>query len=312
MMNGDELLDMMAIAAWLYYEKQMTHDEIAHELNMNRVGVTRLLQKAKQQGIVKFTITRALPRHYELSNVIREKYHLEHVVIAQSGVDEKSTMSAIGKAGAEFLDKQLFDGCRLGMAWSKTVSSIGNYLHRIRRFNRITIHELAGTYLMHGFSYGISWKVSEMLQAPMISMPFPVIVSSAEAREAILSEVNIQTALATASEVDIALVGIGSIKEAGTIIQTGFMKEEERLQLSKKDVAGEILMRFFDENGENVPTMLDDRVIGIQWQQLVDIPNVVAFAFGKEKISAIQAAIKGKVIKTLITDSDTANLLVQS
>lgn len=310
MVNEDELLDLMAVASWLYYEKQMTHDEIAHELSMNRVGVTRLLQKARQQGIVKFTITRALPHHYELSKEIQQKYHLAHVVIVQSGGDEKSTMNALGKAGAEFLDQQLFDGCRLGMAWSKTVSSIGNYLHQIRKFNHLTIHELAGTYLMDGVSYGITWKVSELLQAPLISMPVPVIVSNAEAREAILSEANIQKALATVSDVDIALVGIGSIQEAGTIIQTGFMKEEERLQLLQKGIAGEILMRFFDENGEHVPTVLDNRVIGIQWLQLVNVPNVVAMAFGKEKIAAIQAAIKGKVIKTLITDSDTANLLV--
>ena len=154
MVNEDELLDLMAVASWLYYEKQMTHDEIAHELSMNRVGVTRLLQKARQQGIVKFTITRALPHHYELSKEIQQKYHLAHVVIVQSGGDEKSTMNALGKAGAEFLDQQLFDGCRLGMAWSKTVSSIGNYLHQIRKFNHLTIHELAGTYLMDGISYG--------------------------------------------------------------------------------------------------------------------------------------------------------------
>ena len=52
-MANSNQLDLMTIAAWLYYEKRMTHEEIARELKMNRVGVTRLLQKAREKGIVK-------------------------------------------------------------------------------------------------------------------------------------------------------------------------------------------------------------------------------------------------------------------
>lgn len=309
-MTDEERLDLMTIATWLYYEKQLTHDEIAQELNLNRVGVTRLLQKARQQGIIKFTITRTLPEQYKLAQELKFKFHLSHAVVVASEVEESSTISALGKAGAEFLDRYLFDGCKLGMAWSKTVSSIGPYLHQIRKVRDLTIVELAGTYLRQGISYGISWKVSEILQAPLISMPVPVVVRSQEARAAILREENVANALAAASTVDLALVGIGAVHSAGTSVQAGFMLEEERLQLDKKGVVGEILMRFFNMKGQNVPTDMDERVIGIQWDQLVKIPNVVSIAFGAEKITAIRAALMSNVIKSLITDTDTANLLL--
>ncbi len=83
----------------------------------------------------------------------------------------------------------------------------------------LNIHELAGTYLMQGVSYGISWKVSEILKASLVSLPVPVVVNNQEAREAILMEKNIREALAAACDVDIAFVGIGSIQNAGTIVQ---------------------------------------------------------------------------------------------
>jgi len=309
-MTDEERLDLMTIATWLYYEKQLTHDEIAQELNLNRVGVTRLLQKARQQGIIKFTITRTLPEQYKLAQELKIKFHLAHAVVVTSDVDENYTLNALGKAGAEFLDRHLFDGCKLGMAWSKTVSSIGPFLHQIRKINDLTIVELAGTYLRQGISYGISWKVSEILQAPLISMPVPVVVRSQEARAAILREENVANALAAASTVDIAVVGIGAVHSAGTSVQAGFMLEDERLQLDKKGVVGEILMRFFNKGGQLVSTDLDERVIGIQWNQLLNIPNVVSIAYGKEKIPAIRAALLSNVIKTLITDTDTASLLL--
>jgi lsr operon transcriptional repressor len=308
-MPTGEQLDLMAIAAWLYYEEKKTHEEIAGELKMSRVAVTRLLQKAREQGIVKFSITRALPYPYLLSREIVNKYHLRDVVIVQSGGDENSTMNALGKAGAQFLRQNLFDGCKLGMAWSKCVSSIASHLQPPEKPLHLKVHELAGTYLMQGVSYGISWKVSEILKAPLVSLPVPVVVTSWEARQAILNEKNIQDALTAAQEVDIAFVGIGSIQNAGTIVQTGFMKEEERQRLADSGVTGEILMRFFDEEGRHVPTELDQRVIGIQWEDLGRIPHVVAMSAGAQKAGAVHAALKSGVIHSLITDTETAQKL---
>lgn len=306
---GNEQMDRMTIAAWLYYEEKMTQEEIAQRMQISRVAVTRLLQKARDHGIVKISITRALPYPFRLGQEIMNRYALRHVTIVETGADEESTLNALGKAGAEFLQQQLFDGCKLGMAWSKCVSSIASYLHPPVKPLRLYVHELAGTYLMQGVSYGISWKVSEILKATLASLPVPVVVSSAEAREAILKEKNIQDALASACDVDIAFVGIGSIQNAGTIVQTGFMKEEERLELANDGVAGEILMRFFNENGWPVATELDERVIGIQWEDLENIPHVVAMCAGPEKAPAMHAAILSGVIHTLITDTHTAELL---
>ncbi len=309
-MANSNQLDLMTIAAWLYYEKRMTHEEIARELKMNRVGVTRLLQKAREKGIVKISITRALPYVYALSQDIKSHFLLQQAVVVESGVDEPGTLNALGKAGAELLHQRLFNGCKLGMAWSKSVSSIARHLRPLQTPINISIHELAGTYLMQGVPYGISWKVSEILNASLVSLPVPVVVNSPEARAAILMEKNICDGLAAARDVDIAFVGIGSIQNAGTIVQTGYMKEEERRYLAEHGVAGEILMRFFNEGGYPVPTLLDERVIGIQWEDLEKIPQVVAIVAGSEKVTAIRAALKSGVIHTLITDTNTAEQLL--
>ncbi|MEL6209782.1 MAG: sigma factor-like helix-turn-helix DNA-binding protein, partial [Pseudomonadota bacterium] len=44
--------DLMVRAAWMYYHDDLTHAEIARKLGLSRVKVTRLLKRAREQGIV--------------------------------------------------------------------------------------------------------------------------------------------------------------------------------------------------------------------------------------------------------------------
>ncbi|MBN1265382.1 MAG: sugar-binding transcriptional regulator [Anaerolineales bacterium] len=310
-MSTEDQLDLMTIASWLYYEEGLNQEEISQELSMNRVGVTRLLQKARNLGIIKFTITRPLPRDYETAREIEKRFGIKRAIVVPAHPDEEQTMDAIGKAGAQFLEHSLFNGCKLGMAWSHTVSKIADHLNLITPGRSIEIVELAGTTLVSGVVYNITCRIAEMLSAPLNGMPVPVVVSNTEAREAILKEVNISAALRAAASADIALVGIGSMMEAGSIVQTGFMTEDEKADLSSRGIVGEILMRFFDQDGRHVVTNLDDRVIGIQWEEMQGIPLIVGMVTGSTKLPAIIGSLRGKIIRVLITDSRTAEEILR-
>jgi DNA-binding transcriptional regulator LsrR (DeoR family) len=52
------------------------------------------------------------------------------------------------------------------------------------------------------------------------------------------------------------------------------------------------------------------RFIGIGAEQLRACPNVVAVAFGREKIGAIDASLRSSLIHELITGVDTAQALL--
>lgn len=310
-MASDDQLDQMTIASWMYYEKGLNQEEISQELGMTRVGVTRLLQKARTQGIVKFTITRSLPREYEAARKLEKRFHLQRAVVVPAHSEEEQTLDAIGKAAAQFLEHALFDGCKLGLAWSRTVSHIAGHLKLITPGRSFEIVELAGTTLVSGVVYNISCRVASMLNAPLNGLPVPVVVSNPAARETLLREANIARALEAAASADIALVGIGSMLEAGSIVQTGFMTESMKSDLSNSGIVGEILMRFFDSDGNHVSTQLDNQVIGIRFDQLKNIPMVIGMATGSAKLPAVQAALKGEILKVLVTDITTAEQILQ-
>ncbi len=73
---------------------------------------------------------------------------------------------------------------------------------------------------------------------------------------------------------------------------------------------GDICLRFFDASGAPVVTPLNDRVIGMDLDQLRQVKRAVGIAGGKQKLSAIRGALRGKLINVLITDHFTAQHLL--
>ena len=74
---------------------------------------------------------------------------------------------------------------------------------------------------------------------------------------------------------------------------------------------GDILLRFFDENGKPVKGPLSSRVVSMSLEQLARVNRAIAVAGGARKYKAILGALRGKWINVLVTDRCTAERLVQ-
>lgn len=59
----------------------------------------------------------------------------------------------------------------------------------------------------------------------------------------------------------------------------------------------------FDGDGKEINTSLNDRMIGIGYDDLVRCKNVVCVAYGEAKAAAVAGALRGGFINTLIIDS---------
>ena len=80
--------------------------------------------------------------------------------------------------------------------------------------------------------------------------------------------------------------------------------------MSDLGAVGDICLHFFDANGNPVRTPLNDRVIGMDLEDLRRSRRVVGIAGGGRKLAAIRGALKGKWINVLITDRATAEALL--
>lgn len=307
----DDQEELMVVAAWMYYYDGLTHAQIAKKLGISRVKVTRLLQKARREGVVQFRITKPLPLQYDLVRRLKKSFVLKDAIIVKTHRFPEETLDAVGQAGAEHLRGVLFPNCRLGMGWSTTVSRMAPYLDLPKAHMSCTVHELAGSMLGHANPYSISWLIAQTLNVPLEAVPVPVIVESAEVREAILREPRIRAALEHARQCDIAYVGVGNVGPDSTLVRTGLLTQDQMLELQKRGAVGDILMRFYDVNGKHISTDFDSRIISLEWDDIRNIPYVVVIAAGPSKVEPLLGALRGGVCDCVITDTETAQSLLK-
>ena len=156
-------------------------------------------------------------------------------------------------------------------------------------------------------------KFAEKFNGKAHMLPSPGILDNKSGRNILLKDSYIKKIFELYEKLTIALVGIGQIKQSKLLTESGNCFNLKELEVLKKNqVVGDINLRFISKDGKNIKTDLDKRIMGIGLNQLKMIPRRIGVAGGKQKHKAIKASIIGDYINTLITDSQTANYLINS
>lgn len=157
----------------------------------------------------------------------------------------------------------------------------------------------------------LTQRLATLIGGSPVLLPALGVVVSPRARNVLLKEPYVEEAMSLFDSLDLALVGIGALEPSKLLSSSGnrFSSEELRA-LQSHGVAGDICLRFFNANGEPVRTSLNERVIGIELNQLRRVSRVVGVAGGSRKVWAVLAALRGRWINVLITDRNTAEVLL--
>jgi DNA-binding transcriptional regulator LsrR (DeoR family) len=139
----------------------------------------------------------------------------------------------------------------------------------------------------------------------------PVLVDSPDIKQAMMRDRSIRGALESASSSEVALVGIGTLDDSAPLIRDHHISPRDRQRLLQQGAVGDMSTRFFNAEGEPVH-VLDERLIAIEWDQLKQIPHVIAMAAGLEKRAAILGALRAGCMDVLITDESTARSVVKA
>jgi len=139
----------------------------------------------------------------------------------------------------------------------------------------------------------------------------PAMVETRELRDRLIESEDIASVLDEGKQVDMALVGIGDPFQNHTMKNIGYLKDTDIEELKKANVVGDINSKFFDENGIQVEHSLNDRVIGIDLDELTKIKLVIGIAYGAYKAKSIHAALKSDYLNALIIDDTAAELLLK-
>ena len=299
-------------AARLYYEHNLNQAQIATRLDVSRPGVSRLLQEARDTGIVKIQIVDPGARGTRLESALREKYGLKHAIVVPSDKQDTVLKSRMGPALITLLDQLLTENTTLGVSWGSTLQAATEHL-KPRLVKNMTVVQLNGGVSkaeLDTHATEIAGRMGENYQAIPYLLPLPAIVDTAELKKAIISDRNIAKTLKLAREADIAVFTVGAFGSKSVLVQADYFEEAEVQALIQAGAVADICSRLIKADGSICSPELDDRTIGIELAELKARPFSIAVAGGLNKAQAIRAGLAGGYFISLITDEDVARQLL--
>ena len=302
-----------ARASWYYYKTGMNQGEIAKRLGINRARVINILNEARKDGTVTFHISGEDSEMMDLEVQLKEKWGLRDVFLTP-GVFDEELKNDLSMAGAQYLEMNLpSKESLIALGWGETISGITRNLGRVipERTSFVTLCGGVMHYLSEHAPANVGTPLSGFLY-PFHVIPTPLMVGSPELRDQLLNEHEVQHVMNMAQLADIAMVGIGSLKTSTEFEGFGFKSQKELDLLKKRGAVGEMHGEYFNSVGEPLELEHHHRLISIRLETLRKMKHVVGVAGGPDKIEALQAALKGGFIHSLITDEMTARTLLPS
>jgi deoxyribonucleoside regulator len=298
--------------SYMYYIDNLSQQEIAIRLDLSRAKVSRMIQEARDRGIVEIKINPASSRCYDLERLLKDKYGIsESIVMPLFSTKEQNIIKALGKYGAEYLVQNTKEGMTLGFSMGRTLSEVANAIHTPSKIacNIVPITGGLGQVSPEIHANDICRRIAEGLGGTAFSLYTPAIVSKKELKEAIIEDPMILHVFENAIHADITVVGVGNVSSS-TFIEIGSISEEEARQLKSHGVIGDIASWFFDANGTILDLEIHKRVVGPDFREIRKRSKIVLVAGGESKGNVVAAALRGKLVDTLITDESVANYLI--
>jgi DNA-binding transcriptional regulator LsrR (DeoR family) len=310
-------LRLIARVARMYYEWDMRQSEIAKQLDLSQATVSRLLGRSKEEGIIRISVNLPKGVYTELEETLVKKFGLRDAIVVDSLENNESLIQRdLGAAAAYYLESAIRPNEVIGISsWSATLLALVDALHSVPRKPGVKVVQIlggVGNPSVEAHATRLTSRMAQMVHGEAIYLPVSGVLSTEAARDVLMADAVAQQAIQLFDHVTTALVGIGAIEPSPLLAQSGNVFSPQELELLRnKNTAGDILMRFFDQNGNLVKTGLENRVISMSLEQLSKVGRAVGVAGGLRKYPAILGALRGHWINMLVTDHFTAKRLVQ-
>jgi len=298
--------DQLVLASRLYYELGETQHAIAERLGVTRPQVSRLLKRARAEGVVEIRIVDRTPIEDPAASTLRERFGLRAVHLAPTiAGPEDLTRRMVGRLAAETFRDALRPGSIVGVGDGAAVAATAAALEEAATPVAITVVPLCGGFWSTGLEREPYRRVADVLEAQARGLMAPGLVDDAATKRSLMAHAGLQAIVALWERLDVALFGIG-----GPAWSAGRVGEAIEADLERSAAVGEVLVAPFDLDGRFVCDALRERVIAFDARSLARVPASIGVASGPAKVRPILGALRAGVVGVLVTDVETARAVV--
>ncbi|MEN4013896.1 MAG: sugar-binding transcriptional regulator [Bellilinea sp.] len=313
-----EELRLVVRVARMYHEWGKKQSDIAEQLGLSQSTVSRLLNLAKEEGVIRISISVPPGVHTDLEEELVRRYQLRDAIVVDSsaGLDERIMEREVGAAAAYYLESVIRPNEVIGISsWSATLLAMVDAMHPLIHKNNIRVVQIlggVGNPSAEVHANRLTGRIAALVGGSAVYLPLPGVIGSEAGLQVLMEDTFVRETISLFDSVSLALVGIGALEPSKLLVESGnvfSLKELESLRAN--GAVGDVLLRFFDQAGNPVKTPLDARVASMKLDQLRKVQRSIGVACGERKHNAIRGALRGRYINILVTDHITAKWLLQ-
>lgn len=320
--------------AEMYFFEGFSQKEIAADLNISISTVSRLLKRAKEEGIIRYVMPDAYRDCVTLEKVLIEKYGLDEVMVVPPIMVDSATpaefISSLGeypadydyetkkrvaREGARYIQRVITSKDTLGIAWGGTMYELIQYLNPCRKASAkfVTLH---GSITSCSSKFEVNTLVNRIAMAfggKRYAIAYPGLQESKEERDRIRELPEVKEVFDLFDDITISVSGIGSFYPEYTspLSRLSYLSEDDLEELSKSEPYGDMMIRFIDKDGNECDSDLSDRTLAIEMETYKKIPRRVLAVSGVHKAYTVDAALKGGLSNILIADYTLASKIAE-
>jgi DNA-binding transcriptional regulator LsrR (DeoR family) len=307
---GPAQLVLLASVARRFYLDGRSKVEIGEEFGLSRFKVARLLDAARDSGLVRIEIRHHGVLDVDLSARIQERFGLQHSVVVDAPEEPTQLRQLLGRAAGELLGEVITSHDVLGLAWARSVSAMGSALPPLPA---VPVVQLTGALSLPDGGHSTIDLVRDVARAtggPAYVFYAPFIVSDAVTARALRQQPEIARAFAQVPRVTKAVAALGMWVPGESTVHDA-ADAGDQADLRRLGVCAEISGVFLTADGEPVTADLSERMIGVDAEQMRAIPEVIVIAYGATKGRALLAALRSGLVGGIVTHTTLAAALLE-
>ena len=297
---------MLHTVAKLHYEAEMSQVDIARQLGVSTATISRLLQRARAEGIVRIEVL-DLVTPEDITRQLVDGLKLRDAAVIETPAAGVLTALA-APLGGLLRQAELSAGSVVAIGWGRAIREV--IRAGLPRIAGVLTVAATGGMQQHAPHFQINEFVRLAAEAlggtpHFIHAPY---LPSSELRQAFLGDAAIRDAVALWDRTDVAIVGVGLPHAINAPEASAATPSEQALV----NAAGDVLRHYFDADGTLISWEGESRMIAMSPAQLRAVALVIGVASGAEKASAIIGAARAGLINALVTDTKTAQAILDA
>ncbi len=302
---------LMLTVARRFYLGDESKVAIGADLGISRFKVARLLEEARDAGLVRIEIADEDHVDKQLSLELQDALGLSRAIVfdAAPGRTPIQMRDSVGRLAAADLSARLTGHDVLGLPWSRTVSSMVSALQSLPQIPVVQLSGALNLPEMGSSPVDIVRDAARISGGPAHLFYAPLVASDADSAAMLRRQPGVAAAFDHIRDVTVAVVGIG-LWSAGQSTIYDLASDEERDSLARAGAVGEISGSFIDADGDPVSGALPERIISIGVKGLREIREVVGLVTGAHRQPVVSAAVRAGLVSSLVTDTGLARRLL--